>query len=57
MFDKFEFKIDAHLASKPSNDYFTVEDVVDYLNSQGLDGWQVVYANRGVIWWMRRIRT
>lgn len=44
----YQYKIDA---SMPEGvDARTLEK---YLNDRGLEGWQVVYASPGIIWFMR----
>jgi hypothetical protein len=47
--EKFEYKIDSITPPIQTNN-----ELQKYLNDRGLEGWRVVYANNGVIWWMRR---
>ena len=47
--EAFEYKID-----NTESPAITTKNLQAYLNDQGLQGWRVVYANNGVIWWMRR---
>lgn len=49
MFDQFEYKIDRTL-----QDERTIQEFERYLNDRGQEGWQVVYANNGTIWFMRK---